>query len=226
MMTRTAVAPAGLLAAVAAIHPIADAQSGVAQQATERTALPPGWHAQADWSPRSNAAPSLDGVTFVAMDSGYHATTGPAAIFWRPADTASGAYRVVASITQTRNPDHPEAYGVFVGGRDLAGAGQAYTYFLVRAFDGRFSIRRRVGRQTRPTALVDWTAHDVVAKADAASGRATNVLSVVVRGGQVAFSVNGTEVHTVSGLEPAGIVGYRVNHRLDVQLGPLSIQPL
>jgi hypothetical protein len=187
--------------------------------------LPAGWHAQADWSMRTNSAPPLDNVKFSVMGSGYHATTGPAAIFWREADRASGNYRVVASIAQIKNPEHPEAYGIFIGGRDLAGDGQTYTYFLVRAYDGKFSIRRRGGRTTRPTAVVEWTAHEAVRKADASSGRAENELSIIVERGQVKFLINGKEVHSTGAadLDTQGIVGYRVNHNLDVRLGPLGV---
>jgi len=190
--------------------------------------LPPGWRAQTDWSPRTNQAPPLDNVKFVTMGGGYHATMGPAAIFWRDVDTVSGAYHVVASLTQTKNPQHPEAFGIFIGGRDLAGEGQAYTYLLVRPFDGKFSIRRRAGQKTRPTALVEWTAHEAVVKADSATGRATNELAILVRSGRVSFLVNGTEVHgaPAAALDTAGLVGYRVNHNLDVHLGPIGIHRL
>lgn len=189
-------------------------------------ALPAGWRAQTDWNTRTNRAPSLDDVKFVAMGNGFHATMGPRAIFWRDADTASGSYHVVASVTQTRNPEHPEAYGIFIGGRDLAGEGQAYTYFILRK-DGMFSIRRRAGQKVAPTAVVDWTAHDAVTKPDSA-GRATNELSVLVQGGQVSFMVNGKEVHKADAgsVDASGIVGYRVNHNLDIHLGPLGIHPL
>ncbi|MGH7646033.1 MAG: hypothetical protein ACREMR_10670 [Gemmatimonadales bacterium] len=188
--------------------------------------FPASWHARTDWSARTGQAPSLENVKFVAMGTGYHATMGPAALFWRDADTVSGGYRVTVAITQTKNPEHPEAYGMFFGGRHLADSAQAYTYFLVRAVDGKFSIRRRAGYAARPTAVVEWTAHDAVAKADSATGRATNELTVAVAGGTASFLVNGTEVHTVraDSIDTAGIVGYRVNHNLDVHLGPLTVR--
>ncbi|MGH9258964.1 MAG: hypothetical protein ACRD08_03545, partial [Acidimicrobiales bacterium] len=115
---------------------------------------------------------------------------------------------------------------VFLGGRHLADTTQAYTYFLVRAVDGKFSIWRRAGFAMRPTAVVPWTAQDAVAKADSATGRATNELAVVVAGGSARFLVNGKEVHSVSAdsIDTAGIVGYRVNHNLDVHLGPITVQ--
>ena len=188
--------------------------------------LPAGWRAQTDWSMRSNQAPTLENVKFGAMGNGFHATMGPAAIFWRDADTVSGNYHVVATLTQAKKPEHPEAYGILIGGRDLGGDGQAYTYFLIR-HDGKFSIRRRAGQKVRPTAVVEWTAHASVVPPDS-GGRATNELSVQVQGGQVSFMVNGKEVHKAAAtdVDTGGIVGYRVNHNLDVHLGPLGIHPI
>jgi len=64
-------------------------------------------------------------------------------------------------------------------------------------------------------------------KADSA-GQATNELSILVRGGKVTFQVNGKEVYSApaAGLDTRGIVGYRVNHNLDVHLSALGIHKL
>jgi hypothetical protein len=126
-----------------------------------------------------------------------------------------------------KNPAHPEAFGIFIGGKSLADSGQTYTYFLVRPIDGMYSIRRRASYATRPTAVVEWTASDAVTKADS-SGRATNELSIQVQGGKAKFMVNGKDVYTADAakLDVNGVVGYRVNHNLDVHLGPLGIHKL
>jgi hypothetical protein len=169
----------------------------------------------------------LANVKFGAMGDGLHVTVGPAAIYWRDADTASGNYHIVAKLTQMQNPAHPESYGIILGGKSLADSGQSYTYFLVRAVDGMYSIRRRAGYTARPTAVVEWTASDAVVKSDS-TGKATNELSVEVRGGRARFMVNGKEVYAAdaAGLDTRGVVGYRVNHNLDVHLGPLGIHKL
>jgi len=188
-------------------------------------AFPAGWNVRTDLNIRTGQAPPVENVKFVAMGDGYHATMGPAAIFWRDADTASGNYHVVAALTQTKNPEHPEAYGIIIGGRHLADSAQSYTYFLVRAVDGKYSIRRRAGYAVRPMAVVEWTASDGVVKADSATGKATNELSILVQGGKVRFMVNGKEVYAgnAADLDAQGLVGYRVNHNLDVHLGPLAV---
>jgi len=139
---------------------------------------------------------------------------------------AAGNYRVVATFTQTKNPHHPEAYGLFIGGRHLADAQNRYTYFLVRG-DGKFLVKRRVAGDSTAEVTQGWTESDAVVKADS-SGQAANELSIVVRGGKVSFRVNGKDVYSAdaSGLDTKGIVGYRVNHNLDVHLSPLVIHRL
>lgn len=183
--------------------------------------FPPGWNVRTERN-----APTAN-VKFTAMGpGGLHTTVGPAAIYWRNQDTVSGNYHVVARMIQMKKPEHPEAFGIFIGGRSLADSAQSYTYFLVRPTDGMYSIRRRNGYATRPTAVVEWTASQAVVKSD--SGEASNELSIEVRGGKAKFMVNGKEVYTgdAANLDVNGVVGYRVNHNLDVHLGPLGIHKL
>src|SRR4029077_577259 len=71
----------------------------------------------------------LDDAKFAAMGSGYHVTSGPAAIYWNPKDAAKGSYTVSASFTQTKAPMHPEAYGLSIGGTHLSDTTQSYVYF-------------------------------------------------------------------------------------------------
>jgi hypothetical protein len=178
------------------------------------------------WQVRTERNAPLGLVKFIAMGGGYHATMGPAAIMWRDADVATGNYHTVATFTQTKAPMHPEAYGLIFGGQHLADSAQSYTYFLVRG-DGSFSIRRRAGFANKPTAIVEWTPNAAVHKADS-TGAATNEVAVLVNDGKVSFTVNGTEVYstTPDKVDAAGIVGYRVNHNLDVHLSAIGIHKL
>ena len=189
--------------------------------------IPAGWHVRTEPNRQTGQPASLENVKFANMGDGLHTTVGPAAIYWRDRDTISGNYHVVAKMTQMKNPAHPEAFGIFIGGKNLADSGQTYTYFLIRPIDGMYSIRRRSAYMTRPTAVVEWTASDAVTKADT-SGKATNELSIQVQGGKAKFMVNGKEVYTgdAANLDPNGVVGYRVNHNLDVHLGALGIHKL
>src|SRR2546422_535470 len=99
-----------------------------------------------------------------------------------------------------------------------------YTYFLVRG-DGTFLVKRRVAGDSTVQVTNGWTPSDAVVKADSA-GQATNQLGVVVAGRAVTFLANGKEVYTAraADLDTQGIVGYRVNHNLDVHLGALVVR--
>jgi len=189
--------------------------------------FPAGWHVRTETNRQTGQPAPFENVKFSNMGDGLHTTVGPAAIYWRDRDTISASYHVVAKLSQMKNPAHPEAFGIFIGGKSLADSGQSYTYFLVRPIDGMYSVRRRPSYAGRPVAVVEWTASDAVTKADS-SGRATNELSIQAQGGKVKFMVNGKEVYTgdAANLDVNGVVGYRVNHNLDVHLGPLGIHKL
>ena len=68
-------------------------------------------------------------------------TSGPPGIYWRDADAVPGSFHTIATFTQTKAPTHPEAFGLFVAGKDLKGAGASYVYLIVRG-DGMYSIRQ------------------------------------------------------------------------------------
>lgn len=209
----------GALAAALAL-PSAAAQADPDRAVAGGGSLPAGWHA------RTERNAPLTNVKFAQMGDGYHVTLGPATIFWRDADSATGNYHVVATFAQTRAPQHPEAYGLLVGGRHLADSAQRYTYFILRTVADRaeFSIRQRAGYTVRPTAVVDWTPHAAIKAVDA-EGRTTNELSILVANEKATFLVNGTEVYTTSAanIDASGIVGYRINHNLDLHLSAIGI---
>lgn len=176
----------------------------------------------AGWSARTDRDAPLTNVKVGALGaSGLKVTTGPAVILWRAADQAAGSFTVAGTFTQTKAPDHAEAYGLFVGGKDLAAAGQAYTYFIIRQ-DGKFMIRTRTGATTAN--VVPWTDHAAVVKKDAA-GKATNALTIAVAKDRATFSVNGKVVHTMPITAGAmdGLTGLRVNHNLDLEITRLAL---
>ncbi len=179
--------------------------------------LPPGWQARLD-----NAAP-VEGVKFEPSGGGFHVTSGPAGIYYKPDQQASGSYDVHASFTQLEPAAHPEAYGLFIGGADLQSDQQKYVYFLVRQ-DGKFLIKKREGEAT-PN-VVACTDQAAIHKPDA-SGKATNALGIEVGGDKVRFLVNGTEVASQpkTALETSGIVGVRINHNLNVQVENFGVKP-
>lgn len=153
--------------------------------------------------------------------NGWEVTTGPAHILYRPGDSASGAYTVTASIDQLSAPAHPEAYGVFVGGRALDAAGQQYLYFLARG-TGEIMARVRDGANTRN--VFAWKKHSAVPVANA-SGQATYRLSIKVAADSVRFLINGQQAGAAAsaGLPTSGVYGLRVNHNLHVRAQPATV---
>jgi hypothetical protein len=173
--------------------------------------MPEGWNVRVD---RDRPA---DQIMFHAMADHFHARTGPAGVFYNQEWAKSGNYGVSARFRQNRAPEHPEAYGLVIGGTALDAAEQAYTYFLVRG-TGEYFIATRRGAER--TVVAPWTRHDAIAAQDADSGVQINVLGVNVAGDRVAFTVNGTEVASRARSEilTDGITGFRINHNLDVRI--------
>lgn len=190
----------------------------------------PGWTGRIDPQAAKNGRKITDDKV-VAMGPGFHVTSGPAAVYWNPANIASGNYTVSASFSQTKAAAHPEAYGVFLAGRDLESPNQSYLYFLVRQ-DGKYLINHRANDSTVHK-IVDWTPNAAV-KAIDADGKATNALSIAVLPDKLSFMVNGVEVTTLPrsevdragrGSGTTGIAGVRVNHNLDVHVGGFAVAP-
>ena len=96
-------------------------------------ALPAGWMGRTD-----RPTEKLTDAKFVAMGSGYHVTSGPAAIYWNPKTVTSGRFVASTTITQTKAATHPEAFGIFFMGKDLDAPTQNYAYFQVRQ-DGKYA---------------------------------------------------------------------------------------
>ena len=182
-------------------------------------ALPSGWMGRTD-----RADQKISDAKFVTMGTGYHVTSGPPAIYWTNKMKATGAFTASASFRQTKNPAHPEAYGLVFQGAKLDAPDQSYVYFLVRG-DGKFMVNHRAGADVHK--IVEWTGNAAVHKADA-SGVATNVLSVdATRPDSIRLKVNGTQVHALGGHVGSadGYVGLRVNHNLDVHISDFAVTP-
>ena len=177
-----------------------------------------GWEHRLDFGGDVN-----DLLHFRTMGDGVHATTTGAgfAIFWQPESTAGGNFSISATFTQMERSGHANAYGMFLGGADLAGDGQRYTYFMLRQ-GGEFLIKKRMGEEL-PT-VVDWTAHDAVNDLDA-NGSSTNTLVIEAGDDTVRFLVNGTEVSSQprSAVDTDGTTGLRVTHMLNVHVSDLNL---
>ncbi|MEO5924617.1 MAG: hypothetical protein ABIR70_12400 [Bryobacteraceae bacterium] len=174
--------------------------------------LPAGWVARPDRG-------SADQEKVTESGGVLHFVMGAASIFHNNV-AKTGDYKYSARVTQVKAPSHATSYGIMVGGKDLAGAGQTYTYFLVRGA-GEYFISNREGAAT--ATQVNWTADPAVVK-QGADGKQANVLGVEVKGADVIFTVNGKEVKKLpkAGLHTDGIVGVRIGHNFDVDVDQIS----
>ncbi|HSM06686.1 MAG TPA: hypothetical protein VK858_18825 [Longimicrobiales bacterium] len=184
--------------------------------------VPEGWELRADRPDQD-----VSEVAFTEMPPGWHVTTGPAVILYRPDMVAGGAYRVDMDVFLFDPEGRREAFGLFIGGRDLQGGNQRYTYFLIRD-GGQFLVKSREGRET--STQVEWTDHPAIrGYDDRDEGEVTvqNVLTAQVGSGEIRFLVNDQEVTRVStdGLSVEGIVGLRVNHALNLHISRFELSP-
>ncbi len=217
----TAAALLALAAPAAAQH-----QHGTPQKAQPATAS--GGHAHggaaampdhsqypAGWAVRVDRDAARDQVWLMDHGDALHAATGPAgAVYYNAGWQEQGDYDYSVRFRQQKASEHPEGYGLVIGGTGMDGAEQAYSYFLIRQ-TGDFFVATRRGEER--TKVVDWTASPAIRRTDA-QGKAENVLGVQVKGSDVVFTVNGTEVarRPKSELATDGALGLRVNHRLEL----------
>ena len=191
----------------------------VAQDKAAGPALPTGWSMRLD---RTDAAAP---PKFFPAGDGLHVTSGPAAIYYQPAQVMKGDFRISATFTQTKSPQHPEAVGLFLGGKNLDGEAQEYGYLIVRG-DGKYAIKHRAGAEVHT--IQDWVEHAKVSKQDAA-GKATNTLLIEAIGEKVRMLINGEEIRSFERrnfFPTGGMLGMRINHHLDVHISDFKIEPI
>lgn len=175
---------------------------------------PQGYQMRIDKSTSASDPDDVPDVKLIAAANGFEVQTGPAAVVWNPANTASGAYTLKGTFRLMKPSSHNNYYGLILGGRDLQGAGQNYVYFLVGQ-NGSYIVKHRMGEEVHD--IVGRTAHEAVRAADA-NGQSTNDLEVRVGAQNVEFVANGTVIHSAAkaslGDATDGIWGVRINHVL------------
>lgn len=234
-MRRTTLAPL-MLAITFATPAFAQSAGGATHDPTNKIVgsghLPGGWTMRFDPviarpGRPTPPTPAATDVSFTTAGSGFHITSGPAAIYYRTADAPSGEYSVSATFAQAKSMQH-EAYGLFIGGASLQDSTQAYTYFVIRPMDGGILINHRDGN-ARPKQIVPWTPDPAVVKEDATDGHATNTLTIHVAKDSVHFLANGKLVRALAkadlGGSTNGVAGMRVNHNLDLQITNYKVGP-
>jgi hypothetical protein len=132
-------------------------------------------------------------------------TTGPAVVYWNPANTSSGNYTVSATFAEPQYMnvnDHPHPYGLFIAGTDMGTDQQSYLYCSAYG-DGRFIVRgfgpepfQMNGRRGEENAAVN--------KAAGRNQPVTQQISMSVKGDKVECAINGT---TVASYDKSAVVG-------------------
>jgi hypothetical protein len=213
-----------LVVMVAALGACADGggdMGGGGDAALEEAGPPQGFVVRLD---RTDRDPTNFNVELV--DGALHLRTGPSGILYRADQAvAGGDYTVSATFMEVSAPfGHREGFGLFIGGQDLTGSSQSYTYFLVRS-DGKYLVKRRSG-STTISITDDWVVADAVGRAGEDGGDVVNDLAVTVTSDRVTFRCNGVELLDVpsSDMVTHGLVGLRVNHNLEVQVRDMRVE--
>lgn len=193
----------------------------------------PGWKGRIDPGEASGGA-TINDSKFEMKGSDITINSGPAGIYWNPANTNSGDYTVSATFTEPEymsSMSHPHPYGVFIGGNKLDTDNPTLLYCaaygdgraLVRAFPTTFAP----GGSRRPAAS------EAVHKAAGKGQPVTQEIKMSVKGSRVSCSINGTEVGnwdkadlTGDGkLESVqGVAGIRVAHNVDVKVSNFKVE--
>ena len=182
---------------------------------------PKGWKMRVDRSASASDPDAPGTIKFMQMGSTLHAVTPQAAVFWNPANTASGNYTLKGTFTLMKPSGHTNFYGLVFGGSDLEGPKQSYTYFLV-AQDGTWLVKKREGEVASD--VIKKTPNDAVKK-PGADGKSTNALEVRVGADKIDYVVNGTVVQSApkAGVKTDGTYGFRSNHLLEIQVDGLAV---
>ena len=183
---------------------------------------PKGWKMRVDRSATA-ADPDAPGpIKYVTMGTGFHATNPQAAVYWNPANSATGVYTVKGTFTLMKPSGHTNYYGLIFGASDLDGAQQKYTYFLV-AQDGTWLVKRRDG-DAKVSDVIKNTPSDAVKK-PGADGKSTNALEVRVGASKIDYVVNGQVVQSApkGDVKTDGIYGIRINHLLEVHVDGFGV---
>jgi hypothetical protein len=188
---------------------------------------PKGWMVRADRSTNASDPDAAGAIKLATMGSGFHATNPQAAVFWSPANTATGNYSLKGTFTLVKPSGHTNYYGLVFGGSGLEGPAQSYLYFVVGQ-DGTWLIKRRDGDAATQNVAAK-TPSDAVKKPDA-NGTSINALEVRVTADKIDYLVNGTVVHstpkTGQTAKTDGVYGFRVNHQLEVHVDGLAVSKL
>jgi hypothetical protein len=218
-----------LVAAVAILVPF-----GLAAQQGEATrTVTDGGIAVPGWSGKADGDGQVKDAKFAKDGDALHIVTGPAIVYWNPANTASGSYTVKATFTEPQYMnlnDHPHPYGLVIGGNDLGTERQSYLYCAAYG-TGRFIVR---GFGPEPF-QVNGQRPEANAAIHTAAGQGQSVtqeIAVSVTGDKVECAINGTVVGSYDKAAVVGegklkstdgVYGVRFGHNTEVLVKDLTV---
>jgi hypothetical protein len=224
-MRLVTVCVAGVVAALAA-GPILLAQQGDADRKVAGGVTAKGWQGKAD--PNNKQGLTVNDSKFAPEGSGFRVTTGPAGVYWNPANAAKGDFTVKATFKEAKQTyNHPHPFGVFIGGRGLETDAPSMLYCIAYR-DGNFTVRQFV--DGKPSQVVRRTAHEKVAKAAGPDDAVTQDVALTVKGSRVECSINGAVVwgadkSEIPGLTTTdGLTGIRVSHNSDALVTDFGVK--
>jgi hypothetical protein len=190
----------------------------------------PGWTGKEDAGNKQGL--TVKDSKFAVEGAGFRLMTGPAALYWNPANKAAGDFTATATFAEAEQTyNHPHPFGVFIGGADLESATPNALYcaayrngnYIIRMFSGG----KRVDIVGRPLA------HEAVKKAETPKSPVVQQVGWTVKGDAVSCVINGTPVWTgtkadVTGAgklaSTDGIVGIRVSHNSDALVTGFAVK--
>jgi hypothetical protein len=185
-----------------------------------------GWQGKVDAS-SAKAGRTINDSKFSQEGNALQLTIGPAAVYWNPANTASGDYTIKGTFKEPKYMDansHPHPYGIFIGGNKMGTDQMSLVYctaygngtFIVRGFTPTAPGTFRVGGNAPQ-------ANAAVHKA-AADNSVTQDIEFGVKDGKATCSINGAVVATYDKSELVGpgklesldgVYGIRISHNVD-----------
>ncbi len=196
--------------------------------------VPNGGIRGAGWQGRPD--PGTGAVNDASLDvkgSDIEIHTGPAMLFWNPANKGIGDFTVSATFSEPKymsSNDHPHPYGVFIGGGNLDN--DKTTALYCAAYGRGTFIVREFGPEVTNVNGQRGSASDAVHKAAGRGESVEQTIALQVKGDSVSCLINGTSVGTYPKSDIVGpgkltstdgIVGIRVAHNVDVNVKDFKV---
>jgi hypothetical protein len=191
----------------------------------------PGWVGAVD-AGAQKAGQTINDTKLAGNGKMLQVTTGPAASYWNPANTASGNYTVSATFNEPKYMNlnsHPHPYGIFIAGHDL-GTDQDSELYCEAYGDGRFIVR---GFGPAPFQMNGrGEPNDAVHKAAGPGEPVEQKIALSVKDGKVECAINGTVVASYDKAQVVadgklkstdGIYGVRFAHNTEGTVADLKV---